>query len=543
MKQLFFSILLLASICMSAAAQNMNDSVLLQLDQMIEHKPAIIRQKQAQIAHLSELFSVAAGQKKYDLCAQIYALYNGFNTDSAFLYSQRCIELSVALHNAVLEQQALMYKAQCLSVNGMYNAAKEILEPMKDELFPQNANQYYKTCNSMYVWQSAFTTIPSEQAEARSHIIELRHAILHTEPSLAWQAQERALVLAETDARIALDVLLPVFDTVPEGSDYIRYLANSLGSFYGRLDIRDSALYYYSISAISDLEHGIMEHGSLREVALILYQEGDVQRAYRYMNCCIEDAQFCKARLRTIEMANDMPLIMEAYQHTIQQEQDRQKRILHVTMVTALLLLLVALLACFILRKYVKMRNAAVLASEQLRLSNEQLNRTLLQLQEANLTLQEANRIRSAYVTQYMTECSEALAQMDTYHSQLLRVAMHSNYQKLLEAVKSTDFINENLRQFYLHFDETFLSLFPNFIRDFNTLLREDERFAEPDNKRLTTELRIFALIRLGITDSDDIARFLRHSTKTVYNYRAAVRNRAIGDRDKLEQQLTLIGM
>lgn len=525
------------------AATAMHDSILGKLDEKVASRQAIISEKQTKIAHLTELYNVASGQTKYDICAQIYSLYNGFNTDSAFLYSQLCIALAVALHDDVLEQQALMYKAHCHSINGMYDAAKEILIPMKENLYPENANLYYKTCNFLYIWQSAFTTIPSEREYARSQILEMRRAILETEPSTVWRAQERALVMAETDARLALDILLPVFDTLPENSDNVRYLANSLGSFYNRLNMTDSALYYYSISAISDLEHGIMEHGSLREVALILYQQGDVERAYNYMNCCIEDAQFCKARLRTIEMANDMPLIMEAYQHTIKQEQDRQHKTLRIVMITACLLLFVLILAFCLLRRYVKMRNGAVQASEQLRKANEQLNETLNQLKATNVTLQESNRIRAAYVTQYMTECSEVLAKMDTYHSYLLRVAMQSNYQKLMEAVKSTDFIDDSLRLFYLHFDETFLSLFPNFIRDFNLLLREDERFAEPDNKRLTTELRIFALIRLGITDSDDIARFLRHSTKTVYNYRAVVRNRACGDRDKLEQEVSVIGM
>ncbi len=113
----------------------------------------------------------------------------------------------------------------------------------------------------------------------------------------------------------------------------------------------------------------------------------------------------------------------------------------------------------------------------------------------------------------------------------------------LFQLVKSTEVIDRTLREFYRHFDETFLSLFPHFVEDFNTLLRPNEQFPLPQQGHLSTELRIFALIRLGITDSEDIAHFLRLSVKTVYNYRTQTRNRALGDRDQLEQQVLLIGL
>ena len=142
-----------------------------------------------------------------------------------------------------------------------------------------------------------------------------------------------------------------------------------------------------------------------------------------------------------------------------------------------------------------------------------------------------------------MKECSDTIEKLGLYHKQLLRIALSSNYEALLAAVKSTDFIDENLRTFYAHFDETFLSLFPHFVEDFNLLLRPDAQFPIPSGGKLSTELRIYALIRLGISDSDDIARFLRLSSKTVYNYRAAVRNRATDSRLTLESRVLQIGL
>lgn len=124
----------------------------------------------------------------------------------------------------------------------------------------------------------------------------------------------------------------------------------------------------------------------------------------------------------------------------------------------------------------------------------------------------------------------------------LLRTAMHEKYQTLFNTIKSTKVLDDSLRQFYVRFDETFLGLFPDFVEQVNQLLREDQTFAPIVNRRLSTELRILALIRLGITNSDDIARFLRHSPKTIFNYRAAIRNRAKTNRDTLEQRIAEVG-
>jgi len=173
----------------------------------------------------------------------------------------------------------------------------------------------------------------------------------------------------------------------------------------------------------------------------------------------------------------------------------------------------------------------------QLAIRNTQLAETNRQLSVVNTQLNDSNRIRDTYVTRYMTECSDIIEQMNQYHKGLLRMVLSDQPKPLMRSIRQDDPTDHALRDFYQHFDETFLSLFPRFVEDFNTLLRPEERFAIPQQNRLSTELRIFALIRLGITNSDDIARFLRLSTKTVYNYRTQTRNRAV-NRDQLETQV-----
>lgn len=532
-------------ICLAACAWagQSNESILQQLDINVEQRQQYIDQKENTLKQLKAIYANASGRTKYDICAEIYNTYNGLNTDSAMLYSNMCKQIAERLHDPVLIEQAVIFQSQCFSINCLFERARNILESIRTSVHKENLCAYYKACNSLCVWEAEFTTIPEEQERDWQKTLEYRHLILTVEQEAIWQAQEKALILAETDPREALELLMPVFAELPAENDQIRYLANSLGSFYNRLSLPDSALHYYAISAIADLQHGIMEHASLREVALILYRQGDVKRAYRYMNCCIEDAQLCKARLRTIEMAGDMPVILDAYQAKIHEQQQRLRwNIIGLACAVGLLVILFGF-ALVARRRQVILKESVTKASEQLKSANEQLKNSLMQLEESNQSLRDSNRIRAAYVTQYMKECSETIEKLGVYHKQLLKTAMNSNYEKLLSAIKSTDFIDENLRDFYSHFDETFLSLFPHFVDDFNRLLKDEERFDLPQNNRLSTELRIFALIRLGITDSEDIARFLHLSTKTVYNYRAAVRNRASGEREQMEEKVKQIGL
>lgn len=513
------------------------------LDRMIGQRQLYIDRKEADIAHQKELYSVASGMQKFSICSRIYESYNGFNTDSAFHYSQECLRLARQMGDEVLIQRSLIYVSRCMSINCLYESAQQILDDMEGRVFPDNLNLYAKAYTALCFWESEFTTLPEVKERDRENISRFRRLTILTEDSYAWRRQEEAILLADSAPTRALELLMPVLDSLPADDDNVRFLSNSIGSFYGRLGQQDSALYYYAVSALADMEHGVMEHASLREVALILFRRGDVERAYRYMNCCIEDAQFCKARLRTIEMAGDMPVILDAYQLKIARQQTFRTVMLIVLACGLVLLILLLAWSYRSGQRLASARAKALSASEQLKQANLQLQESLRQLEESNQSLRDSNRIRSAYVTQYMKECSDAIEKLGIYHQKLLKTAMQSNYQKLLEAIKSREFVDDSLKSFYQHFDDTFLSLFPQFVEDFNKLLKPDQQFELPQNARLSTELRIFALIRLGITDSEDIAHFLRLSTKTVYNYRATVRNRALASRDLLEEHVMQIGL
>lgn len=503
-------------------------STLQELDKQVENRRTIIREREQSVERLKELWSLADDAQKCCIAEQIYKQYGNFNSDSALYYARVCHQFALATNNMSLIQSSSIAEAQYLAINGMYDAAKEILDELRPTLMEQNKNAFYKVSCLLYAWQSAYTTIPEEKEYFWQITTSYRQNIIDTETEPIWRAHESALVLEEADTRQALNIVQSILDTLSIESDYVRYLANSAARFYMKLGQPDSALYYYAISAISDVRHGVLEHASLREVALLLYQKGDISRAYRYTNACLEDAQQCKARLRVIEMASDLPIILNAYQERITQTQRRQS-----IMIVALCVFLVVFIILFIY---------TFIIGKRLSIAHKNTQLALQLVNEANAHLQEANRIRSAYVTEYMSACSESIQTLDNYHQMLLRTAMHENYQTLFNTIKSVKVLDDSLRNFYVRFDETFLGLFPDFVEQVNQLLREDKAFAPVVNRHLSTELRILALIRLGITDSDDIARFLRHSPKTIFNYRGSIRNRAKENRDTLEQRIAELG-
>ena len=284
----------------------------------------------------------------------------------------------------------------------------------------------------------------------------------------------------------------------------------------------------------------VREYISLRKLAILLYQEGDIERAYSYVKICMEDAAACNARLRKLEILEIFPIINDAYQQKTEKQQEQMKW----TLASISMLSFFLLLAIFYVYKQMKRlavaRKEVIDTNKRLKELNEELHDSNSQLKEMNHTLSEANYIKEEYIGRYMDQCSTYLDKMDLYRRSLNKIAAAGRVEELYKAIKSSQFLDEELKEFYANFDMTFLQLFPNFVDEFNALLTEPMQ--PKPGELLNTELRIFALIRLGITDSTKIAQFLRYSVTTIYNYRTRVRNKALGERDEFETKVMQIG-
>lgn len=283
-------------------------------------------------------------------------------------------------------------------------------------------------------------------------------------------------------------------------------------------------IYYLAQTALIDLNASVREYAALQKLARLVYQQGDPERAYNYVSCSMKDAVACNARLRFLEVTEFYPIIDKAYSDKKAQEK-RLGRILTLSITgLAVCLILLAFYLYHGLRKLSLMR--------------KNLSKSNKKLVALNQQLQQTGKIKEVYIARYLDRCVSYLDKLEQYRRSLEKLAMASRIEDLFKAIRSTDFLREERKNFYNEFDKSFLELFPNFIHDFNNLLNEDGKIEPKPGEILNTELRIFALIRLGVTDANRIAHFLGYSLATVYNYRSKIRNKAKGDKDNFEQEV-----
>jgi hypothetical protein len=286
----------------------------------------------------------------------------------------------------------------------------------------------------------------------------------------------------------------------------------------------DMEIYYLAQTALIDLNASVREYAALQKLARLVYQQGDPERAYNYVSCSMKDAVACNARLRFLEVTEFYPIIDKAYSDKKAQEK-RLGRILTLSITgLAVYLILLAFYLYHGLRKLSLMR--------------KNLSKSNKELVALNQQLQQTGKIKEVYIARYLDRCVSYLDKLEQYRRSLEKLAMASRIEDLFKAIRSADFLREERKNFYNEFDKSFLELFPNFIHDFNNLLNEDGKIEPKPGEILNTELRIFALIRLGVTDANRIAHFLGYSLATVYNYRSKIRNRAKGDKDNFEQEV-----
>ena len=267
----------------------------------------------------------------------------------------------------------------------------------------------------------------------------------------------------------------------------------------------------------------------------LLYEKGDVRRAYRYITRSVNDAMTANARINIQSINKLLPIISDSYNIQMRRNQKQLKEMLGGISILAVLLAA----AIVTLMKFMKKVSVAERLTRE---KNDELQKVNGRLHEYIIMLQEANEIKESYLARYLDMCSDYIEGLERYRSQLRKAAKNGGFAEIMENLRNGDFIEKELQEFYAQFDTTFLDLFPDFISQMNTLLQPDKRLEDTSREgSLSTELRVMALIRLGVKDSVKIAHFLRRSSSTIYNYRVKLRNAAL-DREGFEKQIMRIG-
>lgn len=532
------NIFILLFVCHCLNAKNTTFPTLEDLDKVVANQQIYTNARLRMLDSLkSDLRKADDLHKKYAIEKELFAGYQSFVVDSALLYAQKKLSLAQRLNDAEELSYSYLDVASMLIKGGNYKEANEVLQRLNVRNASSNLRNYYYTVN-----QDLYTTLQTVSLTANERKLYNEKSSLYKDSILSLKLDPSVWVVTDRMMdkhryKDALQILLKEYPTLNVDDRRMAYVAYSISDIYRLMGNREKEKQYLIVSAIADIKSAVKEYISLRRLATLLYEEGDIERSYLYMKRALEDAIYCNARLRVIEVSDIMPIINKAYEDKTQRE--KHVTLLALVSISVLSLMLIGLV--FLLRRQMKKLSVTQRAlrdkNAELYKLNDVLSKTNDALSESNDSLSEASRIKDMYIAQFMTECSTYIDKMELYRKQLRKVATTGSKAELLDILKSPTFIEKEVDAFFATFDATFLSLFPNFVHDFNQLLLPESQVVNKKDKRLNTELRICALIRLGINDNERLAAFLRCSKATIYSYRSRTRLKSLQP-DLFEEQL-----
>ncbi|MCR5513089.1 MAG: DUF6377 domain-containing protein [Prevotella sp.] len=520
-----------------------------QIDEAIAHSQDYVaarEQKIGQARHALTLETTPRG--KYQQNYQLYELYKPFVSDSAMYFLRQCISLADKMgdQSSAVRCRSLL-AIRCSNI-GMYDEALNILDSINVyHIDTVSIGTYYEAYNNVYSELAYYTRLDNMHQyynAQSSHYEQLMLATLPpTSESCFLRREQRAQ--AEGNLGEAMKINDEWMKTVEPGSHPYALVALYRYIEYKLRGDSTQMMHWLVESVLADIRNASMDQGSMWELANELMLNGDIDKASSYISFTSDCANRYGSRQRNWQIAPLLATIAKNYK--AQSERNTAQLWVALVVISILLLLLLGVLL-FLHRRNKQLataRNALKESNDELATANRQLAEQTQelsalnsQLSSLNAQLSESNRVKEEYIGRFMSLCSQYIDKLDNYRKMVNKKMKNKELEDLFHISKSTELKEKELEELFLNFDSVFLHLFPNFVNDFNALLLPEVRIQPKEENRLTTEIRIFALIRLGIEDSSKIAEFLHYSVNTIYNYRARIKNGAIGNREQFERQI-----
>nr|WP_315254739.1 DUF6377 domain-containing protein [uncultured Flavobacterium sp.] len=519
------------------------DSIFDKLNDAIKNKQHYVLLKEERILNFKKIKSEdLSKEQEYNYNKALYIEYQKFNSDSAILYVKKNLLIASELQNKALSDLAKLQLANLYSSSGKYRESESILKSInKKTLAKSLLPNYYLVYKEFFEHYNA-NSISKMYIE---QIVKYRDSLLGIINPAALnfkinQIQKNIFDKKLTTAQKQLLILLK--ETKEDDPQYamIAYLMGVVFEKENQLELRKK---YFALSAISDIKTANKDNASLQKLALIFYGIGDVDMAYKLTQSAIEDALYCNVQFRTLLMSEIYSIINTAYlEREAQRKTDLQLYLILISLLSGFLIMAV-IYVYRQMKKVSRIRGKLFISSQKLAELNKDITETNSQLQERNAQLSESNHIKEEYIAHFFSLCSSYINKLENYRVILNKKAALKQFDEIYKMLKSTTLVEKELEELYENFDVIFLNLYPTFVKDFNVLLINEEQIVLKQGELLNTELRIFALIRLGITDSVKIAAFLRYSLSTIYNYRTKARNKAAVSRNDFEEAVMKIGL
>lgn len=545
------------------------DVQLATIDSLITHYDATCRKRIAFIdSKVRTLAALRDIEQRFALMRQVLTLYTYFNTDSALVYSNRLSALARASGKRELMAQAYIDRAGVIGGAGELSESEKLLErihgmPMSRAL----RRDYFGQLYFLYARYAAFN---DHGGVNRDYYYEREFAYADSTLSLmasddpyaplykGWKLMRQGQYAQ--GIRVGENYLAFRPEETIMRSE-ILYMMSVCSKMAGKEDQELDLLFQ---AAINDLRLANNNSEVMAMLADRLCSRGYIAEAYKLINFGTRMAMQQKNRVRLVVMQNSIGTIQQAYSDKITRQSQHLKLLLGGIGLLVVALLLTLL---YIMRQHRKLRlsgqklehsNAQLARSNndlntvngQLAAKVEELSRTYIAVEEAKNKLEDANTllnranadlgekniVKEEYIGFVLSLCSDYISRLDNYRKDINRKVKTHMYAELNDMTNTSVMMQSELKEFYLYFDTVFLHVYPGFVADFNQLLRPEEQL-HPKEGRLNTELRIFALMRLGITDSSKIADFFHCSLQTVYNNRLRIRQKAI-NRETFDEEV-----
>ena len=507
------------------------------IDSLIEHRSELLAEKEIRLKALKDGLQEGLDEDQlFKLNERIYDEYMAYNFDSAYYYINKNVERQRALGHADRFAASAVRMAHILAVSGIFNNARLLLNEVRvEDISTANKIDYYEQQSELNLFRSEmanFTPLFPAYVDSMQHY---RQKILEIAPhdSYNYIFNLATYTCEQGEVDKAIKMLEDYLPKLRQGDRHYSIVTSTLAFFYTHKKQPETREKYLLLSAISDLRASILENNSLRELSIILLERQEYKKAYNYLQQASADAKLYGSRLRSLQAARLAPLITQAYDTERVRTQNRTYILLAILSVITLLLIGTIAFILSMMRK----RRAAI---EKINTLNQELERRNAAIEAANNEMKESNRIKDEYIGRFLELSSNYIQRGEERAKLLNRLARDKKMAELYAELKSSASLNESIRLFYQNFDTAFLNIYPNFIKEVNSLMANGNQFEVDGGQKLTTELRILALIRLGINDNQKIADILRSSITTIYTYRSKIKSRALS-KDTFEDEIRII--
>ena len=534
---LFMGVLMISSSYATNNLKQLFDSLNVELS----HKRMFAEQKRQRIEQIKQELNTpdTTLQHKYDVYTQLYNEYRKFVVDSAIVYANKSLEVAKAMNKPLLRYRSEFELSILYAMHGMFWQAEDLLSQYQSSDLPKEMRELYFYARSRLLNYYMYTSNVSQELLYQSYMDSL---FRNYNDTLSYDYRSTKAQNEPNPAKRDIE-LRKLMASLPVGSPEYAIASNLVASQESMNQKPNEQKELYIRSAIADIRNAIRETQSLYSLSLICYREGDVSSAFRYAQSAFDDAITAGIQFRMVQVSEFYSTVNEAYQNYEQETRNRLTRILILLGVISGCLVISLVFIGQQLRKITRIRKDLSESNEKLQNLNLALSQANEQLNGNNEELSRYNTLKEQYIAQFFNICSGYIDKIGDYQRSLYRLAVNKKYDDLIKNLKSTAIIDDELEELYHHFDIIFLRLYPNFVEDMNSLLREEERIILKPGVLLNKELRIFALLRLGFTDSEQIANFLHCSVSTIYNYKTKMRNKAKGDKDNFDEQVMSIGV